>query len=65
MNEKAEQFLARQMAAKDKGMKSMWYMVVATEVLELLRGGKTITHESLRAVLVAKAEAADTNGRWW
>lgn len=64
MNEKAEQLLARLRASKDKGMKNMWYMVFATEVLELLRAGETITSESLRAVLVAKVDAADAGSFW-
>lgn len=63
-NDVAEQFLARLQSARTKGMKSMWYMVFAGIVLEMLKDGEPVTADALRAVFRAGTTKPDSEPFW-
>lgn len=45
-------------AARTKGMKSMWYMVLTHEVMLMLDGGTAVTKDNLREALTARRATA-------
>lgn len=56
---KLQKLTARLNTARSKGNKSMWYMVLADTVVDVLAEDKNLTRETLAAELKKRQAAAD------
>ena len=61
--EKFDRILQNRDAAVAKGTRQMWYLLLATEVMDMLAKDLPVTRATLRARLQAEADRA-TNTLW-